>query len=70
VTKIIIKTKLLKKAGVKGSLKDYKAKTMMIKVGSRKVNKKFIKAYKKSLQRRMLVRRLEIYSYNIFTGGV
>ena len=44
---ITVKTKLLKKAGVKGSLKGSKVKTVVIKVGSKTVNKKFVKSYKK-----------------------
>lgn len=46
-TKLILKTKLLKKATVKGSLKGSKVKTNQVKVGSKKVNKKFVKTYKK-----------------------
>ncbi len=46
-TKVILKTKLLKKAGVKGSLKSSKVKTVQVKVGKKAVNKKTVKAYKK-----------------------
>ena len=46
-TKMVIKTKLLKKAKVKGSLKGSKIKTVQVKVGSKSVNKKFVKKYKK-----------------------
>ena len=46
-TKMIVKTKLLKKAFVKKCLKGSKVKTVQVKVGSKKINKKFVKAYKK-----------------------
>ena len=45
--KVIVKTRRLKKASVKGCLKSSKVKTIQVKVGSKKVNKKFVKAYKK-----------------------
>ena len=47
VTKLIVKTKLLKKKTVKGSLKGSKVKTIQVKVGSKKVNKSFATKYKK-----------------------
>ena len=46
VTLVTIKTKLLKKVGVKGSLKGSKIKTLKIKIGTKTVNKKFVKNYK------------------------
>ncbi len=46
-TKMIVKTKLLKKAGVKKSLKGSKIKTVQVKVGKKSANKKFVKKYKK-----------------------
>ena len=46
-TKIILKTKLLKKAKVKGCLKGSKIKTVQVKVGSKSQNKKTVKSYKK-----------------------
>lgn len=46
-TKLILKTKLLKKAKVKGCLKSSKIKTIQVKIGSKTVNKKFVKSYKK-----------------------
>ena len=45
--KLILKTKRLKKASVKGSLKSSKVKKIQVKVGTKKVNKKFVKKYKK-----------------------
>ena len=47
VNKLIMKTKLLTKATVKGSLKKSKVNTIQIKVGSKKTNKTFKKLYKK-----------------------
>ena len=46
-TKMIVKTKLLKKASVKGSLKGSKIRTVQVKVGNKSKNKKYIKKYKK-----------------------
>ena len=46
-TKLIIKTKLLKKSKVKGSLKGSRIKTIKVKVGSKAKNKKYIRRYKK-----------------------
>ena len=46
-TKLVLKTKLLKKAKVKGCLKSSKIKTVQVKVGSKTNNKKYVKSYKK-----------------------
>ena len=46
-TKLIVKTKQLKKTAVKGSLKGSKIKNVQVKVGNKKTNKKFVKKYKK-----------------------
>lgn len=46
-TKMIVKTKKLTKASVKGSLKGSKIKTVKVKVGKKKVNKKYVKKYRK-----------------------
>jgi hypothetical protein len=46
-TKIILKTKLLKKAKVKGSLKGSKIETIQVKIGKKSVNKTYVKKYKK-----------------------
>ncbi len=46
-TKVILKTKLLKKKTVKGCLKSSKVKTVQVKVGKKKDNKKYVKSYKK-----------------------
>jgi hypothetical protein len=44
---MIVKTKLLKKASVKGSLKGSKIKTVIVSVGKKSVNKKYVRSYKK-----------------------
>lgn len=44
---LIIKTKKLKKAKVKQSLKSSKITKVKVKVGKQKVNKKYVKKYKK-----------------------
>lgn len=44
---IVVKTKKLKAKSVKGSLKGSKVKTVKVEIGSKKVNKKFVKKYKK-----------------------
>ena len=46
-TKVILKTKLLKKSKVKNCLKGSKVKTVQIKVGNKSLNKKYVKKYKK-----------------------
>ena len=46
VTKLVIKSKKLTKASVKGSLKGSKVKRVQVKAGSKKVNKKYVKKYK------------------------
>ena len=46
-TKMIVKTRLLKKASVRKSLKGSKIKNIKVKVGKKADNKKFVKKYKK-----------------------
>ncbi|MBQ6440700.1 MAG: hypothetical protein IJJ06_11400 [Mogibacterium sp.] len=46
-TKIVLKTKLLKKAKIKGCLKGSKVKMVQVRLGSKSQNKKFVKSYKK-----------------------
>ena len=46
-TKLILKSKLLKKSRVKGALKGSKIKTVQVKVGKKSLNKKYVKKYKK-----------------------
>lgn len=46
-TKLIVKTKLLKKAKVKGCLSSSNVKTIQVKVGKKSLNKTYVKKYKK-----------------------
>ena len=46
-TRLILKTKKLKKAGIKGSLRGSKIKVIQVKVGSKASRKKLVKTYKK-----------------------
>jgi hypothetical protein len=52
-TKVILKTKLLKKANVKGSLKGSKVKTVSVKITKKasKTNRTYVKKYKKYFTR-------------------
>ena len=59
-TKMVIKTKLLKKAKVKGSLRGSKIKTVKVKVGSGSVNKKFVKKYKKMFTKKNAGRKVTV----------
>ena len=47
VTKLTVKSKKLKKATVKGSLKGSKVKTIKVKVGKKNLNLKYKNKYKK-----------------------
>lgn len=47
VKTLTVKTKDLTKASVKGSLKGSKVKTVKVRVGKKKTNKKYIRKYKK-----------------------
>ena len=47
INTIIVKTKKLKKTSVKGSLKGSKVKTIKVKIGNKKINKQYVKKYKK-----------------------
>lgn len=47
INTIVVKTKKLKAKSVKGSLKGSKVKTVKVEIGSKKVNKKYVKSYKK-----------------------
>ena len=46
-TRLILRTILLQKSTVKGSLKSSKVKRIQVKVSTKKVNKKYVKKYKK-----------------------
>ena len=51
---------LLKKAGIKNALKGSKIKTVKVKVGSKKVNKKFVKKYKKIFTKKICGRKVKV----------
>ncbi|MGI6034158.1 MAG: hypothetical protein ACOX69_12125, partial [Coriobacteriales bacterium] len=49
---IVVKTKKLTKKSVKGSLKGSKVKTVKVNVGKTKVDKKYVKKYKKAFTKK------------------
>ena len=59
-TKLILKTKLLKKKTVKNALKGSKIKTAQVKVGKSSANKKIKKAYKKFFTKKVLGRKVTL----------
>ena len=59
-TKIVLKTRLLTKKSVKGSLKSSKVKTIQVRVGAKKTNKKFVKTYKKFFTKKNAGRKASV----------
>lgn len=59
-TKMVVKSKKLKKASVKGSLKGSKIKTVQVKVGKKKDNKKYVKKYKKIFTKKNAGKKVKI----------
>ena len=59
-TTLEIKTKKLKKSSVKGSLKGSKIKTVQVKVGKKKVNKKYVKKYKKIFTKKNAGKKVKV----------
>lgn len=59
-TKLILKTKLLKKKTVKNALKGSKINTAQVKVGKASANKKIKKAYKKFFTKKVLGRNVTL----------
>lgn len=55
-----VKTKKLKKKSVKGSLKGSKVKTVQVKIASKKVNKKFVKKYKKIFTKKNAGKKVKV----------
>ena len=47
LNKLTVKSKLLKKKAVKGSLKGSSVKTIKVSVGAKNINKKYVKKYRK-----------------------
>ena len=60
VTKLTVKSKKLTKKSVKGSLKNSKIKTIKVKVGNKKLNKQYIKKYKKIFTKKNAGRKVKI----------
>ncbi|MCR5542637.1 MAG: hypothetical protein K6F55_00685, partial [Eubacterium sp.] len=60
ITKVIIKTRNLKKSSVKKSLKGSKVKKIQVKVGNKKLNKTFIKKYKKIFTKKNAGKKVKI----------
>ena len=59
-TKVILKTKNLKKSTVKNCMKSSKVKTVQVKAGTKKENKKVLKAYKKFFKKSVLGREVKL----------
>ncbi len=60
-TKVIIRTKKLTKTRVKGSLKGSKVKTIKVKVGTKSLNKKYVKRYKKYFTKNNAGKKVKVY---------
>ncbi|MBE6040975.1 MAG: hypothetical protein E7220_00460 [Clostridiales bacterium] len=60
VTTVELKTRKLSKKSVKNSLKNSKVKTVKVKAGSRKVNKKYVKIYKKYFTKKNAGRKVTV----------
>ena len=60
VRTVVVKTKKLKKASVKGCFKGSKVKTVQVKVGSRKVNKTYVKKYKKVFTKKICGKKIKV----------
>ena len=57
---IVVKTKKLKKKSVKGSLKGSKVKTVKVQIGKKKVNKKYVKKYKKIFTKKNAGKKVKV----------
>ena len=57
---VVLKTKKLKKSGVKGTFKGSKVKTVQVKVGKKKVNKKYVKKYKKIFTKKNVGKKVKV----------
>ena len=60
VKTVTVKSKKLTKASVKGSLKGSKVKTVKVKVGKKKENKKFVKKYKKIFTKKNAGKKVKV----------
>ena len=59
-TKVTLKTKNLRKSTIKSCMKSSKVKTVQVKVGTKKENKKILKAYKKFFKKSVLGRSVKL----------
>lgn len=59
-TKVTIKTKKLTKKTVRNALKGSKVKTIKVKVGKKKINKKFAKKYKKIFTKKNCGKKVKV----------
>lgn len=60
VKTLTVRTKLLTKSSVRGSLKGSKVKTVKVKVGKKKENKKYVKKYKKFFTKKNAGRKAKV----------
>ena len=60
VKTLTVKTKKLKKATVKQSLKGSKIRTVKVKVGKKATNKKYVKKYKKIFTRKIVGKKVKV----------
>lgn len=60
VKALVVKTKKLKKSSVKGALKGSKVKTIVVQVGGAKLNKKYVKKYKKLFTKKACGRKARV----------
>lgn len=59
-TTVVLKTKSLKKSTVKGCFKSSKVKTVQVKVGTKKQNKKMVKTYKKMFTKKNCGKKVKV----------
>ena len=59
-TTVVLKTKGLKKSTVKGCFKSSKVKTVQVKVGTKKQNKKMVKTYKKMFTKKNCGKKVKV----------
>ena len=57
---LVVKTKKLKKKSVRGSLKGSNVKKVKVQVGSKKVNKKYVKKYKKIFTKKNAGKKVKV----------
>ena len=60
VRKLVVKTRKLTKAGVRGSLKGSVVRTVKVKVGTKKMNRKYVKKYRKIFTKKNAGKRVRV----------